>query len=167
MAYGNKCYWFNSGSDNTVSWYDTIDLCGELSAEPATIQNTYEQVEYLFVLHSNMKSNLLLYSLYYAEACSEFARPISASLRPGNIALFEEMSLLWRAVGITVLNLRPSAPETNALPLDHLVVLHRVSLSVYFNSTTAEFSNRFEITTQFYHQRRCSVGSLSFARVGT
>ena len=68
MAYGNKCYWFNSGSDNTVSWYDTIDLCGELSAEPATIQNTYEQVEYLFVLHSNMKSNLLLYSLYYAEA---------------------------------------------------------------------------------------------------
>ena len=31
------------------------------------------------ILKSN--SNLLLYSLYYAEACNEFAGPISASLR--------------------------------------------------------------------------------------
>ena len=37
------------------------------------------------------KSNLS-YFLYYAEACYEFAGPISASLRPGNTALFEEIS---------------------------------------------------------------------------
>ena len=29
--------------------------------------------------------------LYYAEACSEFAVPISASLRPGNTASSEKM----------------------------------------------------------------------------
>ena len=51
------------------------------------------------------KSNLPLYSLYYAEACNEFAGPISASLRPGNTAPFEEMSLRWRAVGNTVSDL--------------------------------------------------------------
>ena len=51
------------------------------------------------------KSNLSLYSLYYAEACNEFAGPISASLRPGNTAPFEEMSQRWRAVGNTVSDL--------------------------------------------------------------
>ena len=39
-------------------------------------------------IHS-IKSNLLLYSLYYAEACYEFA--ISTSLRPGNSAHWEEI----------------------------------------------------------------------------
>ena len=48
------------------------------------------------------KSNLSLYSLDYAEACNEFAGPISASLRPGNTAPFEEMSQRWRAIGNTV-----------------------------------------------------------------
>ena len=51
------------------------------------------------------KSNLLLYSLDYAEACNELAGPISASLRPGNTALFEEMSQRWRAFGNTVSDL--------------------------------------------------------------
>ena len=36
-------------------------------------------------------SNLSLFSLYYAEACNEFAGPIPVSLHPGNIAPFEEM----------------------------------------------------------------------------
>ena len=49
-----------------------------------------------------VKSNLLLYSLQYTEACYEFAGPISASVRPGNTATFEEMSQRWRAVGNTV-----------------------------------------------------------------
>ena len=73
------------------------------------------------------KSNLSLYSLYYAEACSELAGSISASLRPGNTAPFKEMLQRWRAVGNTVsdmtgrvLNLRPPAPKTNALPLDQV-----------------------------------------------
>ena len=34
-------------------------------------------------------SNISLYSLYYAEACNEFAGPISESLRPGRTAPFE------------------------------------------------------------------------------
>ena len=68
------------------------------------------------------------YSLYYAEACYELAGPISVSLCLGNTACLEEMLLRWRAVGNTVsdligprdLNLQPSAPQTNALPLYHL-----------------------------------------------
>ena len=52
-----------------------------------------------------IKSNLSLYSLDYAEACNELAGPISASLRPGNTAPFEEMSQRWRAVGNTVSDL--------------------------------------------------------------
>ena len=74
-----------------------------------------------------IKSNLSLYSVYYAEACNEFAGPISASLRRGNTAPFEEMLQRWRAVGNSVsdwpaldLNLVPPAPQTNALRLDQL-----------------------------------------------
>ena len=37
------------------------------------------------------KSNLLLYSLYSAEACNELVGPISAPMRPGNTDPFEEM----------------------------------------------------------------------------
>ena len=54
---------------------------------------------------NQIKSNLSLYSLDYAEACNELAGPISASLRPGNTAPFEEMSQRWRAVGNTVSDL--------------------------------------------------------------
>ena len=52
-----------------------------------------------------IKSNLLLYSLHYAKACNELARPISASLRPRNTAPFEEMLQRWRSVGNTVSDL--------------------------------------------------------------
>ena len=51
-----------------------------------------------------IKYNLSLYSLYYAEVCNEFAWPISASLRKGNTAPFE-MSQQWRSVGSTVSDL--------------------------------------------------------------
>jgi len=34
------------------------------------------------------KLNLSLYAPYYAEACNEFAVPISASLRQGNTATY-------------------------------------------------------------------------------
>ena len=60
---------------------------------------------YCLFLKDQIKSNLSLYSLYYAEACNELAGPISASLRPGNTAPFEEMSQRWRAVGNTVSDL--------------------------------------------------------------
>ena len=51
------------------------------------------------------QSNLSLYSLYYAKACNELARAISASLRLDNTASFEEMSQRWWAVGNTVSDL--------------------------------------------------------------
>ena len=61
--------------------------------------------------------------MYYAQACSEFAEPISASVRPSNTAPSEEMSQRWRAVDtvpdLTGPRFEPSLPasETNALPL--------------------------------------------------
>ena len=77
-----------------------------------------------YLLNQIKKSNLLLCSLYYAEACNEFAGPTSASLRPGNAALFKEMLQRWRAVGNNVSDLTGArftpAPEANALPLDQL-----------------------------------------------
>ena len=51
-----------------------------------------------------IKSNLLLYSMHYAEACNKFVRPIFASLLPGS-TFFEEMSQRWPAVGNSVSNL--------------------------------------------------------------
>ena len=54
---------------------------------------------------NQIKSNISLYLLYYAEACDELAGLIATSLRPGSTASFEEMSLRWRAVGSTVSNL--------------------------------------------------------------
>ena len=57
--------------------------------------------------HKNQIESLYrsLYLLNYAEACNEFPGPISVSLRPGNTALFEEMSQRWRVVGNTVFDL--------------------------------------------------------------
>ena len=76
------------------------------------------------------KSNLVLYSLYYAKACNELAGISSASLRPGNTASFEEMLQRWQAVGNTASDLtgprfesRTSRLETNSLPLDQLAAL--------------------------------------------
>ena len=40
-------------------------------------------------------------SLYYAEACNEFAWPTSASLCPSNTAPFKETLQQWQAVGNT------------------------------------------------------------------
>ena len=52
-----------------------------------------------------IKSNFSFYSLYHAEACKEFAGPISASVRPCNTAPFEVMSQRWQAIGNTVSDL--------------------------------------------------------------
>ena len=53
------------------------------------------------IVHSN-KSNQNQIFHYYAEARIKFARPISASLRQGNTARFEEMMQRWQIVGNTV-----------------------------------------------------------------
>ena len=42
--------------------------------------------------NTSIESNLSLHSLHYVEACNGFAGPIPTSLRPCNIASFEEMS---------------------------------------------------------------------------
>ena len=46
----------------------------------------------------SIKSNCLLYSLHYAEACNKLAGLIFALLHPGNAAPFEEMLQRWRFV---------------------------------------------------------------------
>ena len=58
-----------------------------------------------FFWSCQIKSNLSLYSLDYAEAGNELAGPISASLRPGNTASYEEMSRRWPAIGNNVSDL--------------------------------------------------------------
>ena len=74
------------------------------------------------------KSNLLLYSLYYAEAFNEFAGPNFASLclwvtqlllkkyHSGN-KLLATLCPIWPA---WALNFRAPAPEINVLRLDQL-----------------------------------------------
>ena len=86
--------------------------------------------------------NLFLYSLYYAEACKEFAVPISTSLRPSNTAPFEKMSKQWKAVGNTVSDLTGSrfAPQTSCsqderATLDQLashLTSYQVKLQLYY-----------------------------------
>ena len=76
----------------------------------------------------NIGKLLSFYSLYYAQACSELAGPISASLLSGNNVA--TMSKKCRGGGELLaipcpilpaqdLNLRPPAPETNAVTLNY------------------------------------------------
>ena len=65
--------------------------------------------------------------MYHAQVCNMFAGPIFASLRLRTAKLLSKKMLQRRrAVGnnmsdvIGDLNLRPTAPEPNALPLDQL-----------------------------------------------
>ena len=46
----------------------------------------------LTITYTSNQSNLSVHSLFYAEACNEFAGLICASLRPDNIASFEEIA---------------------------------------------------------------------------
>ena len=62
-------------------------------------------------LARNFKSNLSLYSVYCAEACSEFVESIYASLCPGNTGFFKEMLQRWRVVGNTLFDLIGSRCE--------------------------------------------------------
>ena len=62
-----------------------------------------------------IKSNILLYSLCCAEACTKLTRPISALLCPGNTAPFKEMLQRWRAVGNIVSDLTGPHRVVNGL----------------------------------------------------
>ena len=77
--------------------------------------------------------NLSLYSQCYAKACNECAGPISASLRPGNTASFEEMLERWRAVGNTVSNLNGPRFEPQTSRSRHERVTARLTGRFYKN----------------------------------
>ena len=64
-------------------------------------------------------TNLLLYWLYYADACNEFAGPIFASLR---LQATQLNSKKCRSGGGPArdLILTPPAPETNAIPVNQV-----------------------------------------------
>ena len=64
-----------------------------------------------FKIKSFIKSNRLLYSLYFAEACYEFAGPICASLSPSITPDFKEMLTRLQAVGNTEFDLTVSRFE--------------------------------------------------------
>ena len=99
----------------------------EFASSEALFLNYFITTAFCLAISFNLLLNQiksLLYSLCYAKACYELVGPISASLRSGNTAPSQEISQQLRAVGKTVsnltardLNLRPPAPETNALPL--------------------------------------------------
>ena len=56
-------------------------------------------------MHSYQSNQIFHCTLCYVKLCNKLAWLIFASLRPGNIASFEQMSQWWRAVGNTVSDL--------------------------------------------------------------
>ena len=94
----------------------------------------YETTSVLF----QIKINLLLYLLYYAEACNDLTGTFPTSLRPINTASFEEISQQWRAIGNTAFDMTSprfepltSCLETKALSLD-LLACCLLQLRVYW-----------------------------------
>ena len=67
--------------------------------------NRYHIELLILDIKKTIKSNLLFYSIYYADACNECAGPISVSMRLGNTATLKEISQQWRAIGNAVSDL--------------------------------------------------------------
>ena len=95
----------------------------------------------VFQFSSQFKSNRLLHSLYYAEAWNEFAGPISASLRPGDTAPFEEMSQQRQAVGNTVSDLTGPIfkPQTSRSRDERVTARPTGWLTMFVNSASVVF----------------------------
>ena len=66
---------------------------------------TDKKIQACFPMTAYSKSNVSLFSLYYAIACNNLAEPITASLRLGNTAPIEEILLQYRIVDNTVSDL--------------------------------------------------------------
>ena len=99
-------FWIQSEDNGHVFWWSETDYSNLWrNIFFCNINTKKKQNVILSDSTFKFKSNLSLYSLYYAEACSKSAWPISASLHPGNTASFEKMLLWWRAVGSTVSDL--------------------------------------------------------------
>ena len=84
--------------------------CAVFSQDLDILLSMWFQFSFNFI---KSKSNFSLYSLFYAEACNEFAGTISASLRPSNTAPFEEISQQWLAVGNAYHVYMPSIQKLN------------------------------------------------------
>ena len=79
----------------------TFFRCFVSAAKPQMLEQEQDQEKIVFVFNFQLKllratlewikSNLSLYYMYYAKMCNEFARLISASLRPSNTAFLKEM----------------------------------------------------------------------------
>ena len=93
-----------------------------------------------------IKSNLPLYSLYYAEACNELAGPISAPLRPDNTAPFEEMLQQWRAVGNSASDLTGTRfePQTSRSWDERVTTQPTARLQKLFKYVQLRFESEFE-----------------------
>ena len=123
--------------------------------------------DYYYSTILQIKSNLSLHSLYYAEACYELAGPIFASSRQGNAVAFEVMSQRWRTVGNTVpnlncrdLNVRPPATETNALTLDRLVstpFFWQFFLHHFSSNFSGHLVKLFFVNSQIKVNPRCCI----------
>ena len=80
-----------------------------------------------------VKSNPSLYSLFYAQTCNELPGPHSVSwCLQATQLLSKKIQQRWRALAtlvfdLTGLNLKPPAPEENALQLNQLACLKKRS----------------------------------------
>ena len=84
---------FAKRNDSSGLFHPTLRMHAERKHQrPIDHQSLY--CSYMQRYSTKFKS----YSLHYPKACNEFTGLISASLRPGNIASFDEMLPLWRAV---------------------------------------------------------------------
>ena len=85
--------------------------------------------------------------LYYAEVCNELAGLISASLRPGNIAPFEEMSERWRAVGNAVSDLTGPRfePQTSRFRDERVTARPTGVAKFYCDAIATVFSRKFDV----------------------
>ena len=109
---------------------------------------------------SLVKSNLSLYSQYYAAACNEFAGLNSASLRLGNTAPFKEILQWWQAVGnfvsdLTGLRFEPQTsrfkdeyvtPRPTGRPRFIVITCFLKAISIYRNLVTVvEWIERLQL----------------------
>ena len=99
MTLRNSCRKSNAMMDNQISCCLFLAISFTFSKilgfEPGVWSTSLLQKVYF-------KSNLALYSLYYAAACNEFAGRISLYITPEvNTPPFVKMSQRWRAFGNT------------------------------------------------------------------
>ena len=94
--------------------------------------------------------------MHYAEACNEFAGPISTSLGPSNTASFEKMSQRWRTVGSIVSDLAGPRfePQASRFSDEHVTAWQTGRYFLYTNLLHAD--------SLLSQTMRCLVGIMRF-----